>query len=210
MVYCVMMGDERYVTLAEECAAEHVVQRSRFLGIAHPADTREDAREWIARCDDAYPDATHCCWAYRVGFPDACEEYYSDAGEPSGSAGRPMLNALCRAEVWNVAVCVIRYFGGVKLGVRGLIEAYRTAVEATLAAGERVRRQPLSAVMMSVPYAIYEPLSRRIADEGGVVRDTMFAEDVTVYAALPRGRVEGFAADAAAAGAKVREPGGDA
>ncbi len=107
-------------------------KRSRFIAAVRVARTPLEAKEAVREIASARPDANHHCWAYRVGFPPM--EYYSDAGEPSGTAGKPILGAIQRAGMTNTAVVVTRYFGGIKLGVRGLIEAYGAAARRVLEA----------------------------------------------------------------------------
>ena len=123
------------LTLARRSGAVLKVRDSRFIGCAMPADTEEEARAAIGAVDSEYPDATHCCYAYRLGAGDAAVERSSDAGEPAGTAGAPILSAIRGRKLTNVAVAVVRYFGGTKLGVGGLSRAYRAAARAALEAG---------------------------------------------------------------------------
>ncbi|MDO9508628.1 MAG: YigZ family protein [Thermovirgaceae bacterium] len=114
---------DEYLEPASSAEAELREKRSQFVGRVFRAVDENEARERIREVSKQHPDASHTCWAYRVGFPNTVE-YYSDAGEPSGTAGKPILGALLRAKLVNVVVVVTRYFGGTKLGVRGLINAY--------------------------------------------------------------------------------------
>ncbi|MDZ4182239.1 MAG: YigZ family protein, partial [Candidatus Cloacimonadaceae bacterium] len=110
-------------TVSEISYTAQKIQRSEFIAWLYPAQNVDQARELIAAHNKAHADATHNCYAYVIGF-DRETQYYSDAGEPSGTAGKPMLNALLSASMTNVLAIVTRHFGGIKLGVRGLIEAY--------------------------------------------------------------------------------------
>ena len=110
------------------CDAELTEKRSRFIGSVRVVLSADEAAEIIKKFPELYPKANHHCWAYRIGTGTTLE-HCSDAGEPSGTAGRPILGAIKRYELTNTLVVVTRYFGGVKLGVRGLIEAYRAAAE---------------------------------------------------------------------------------
>lgn len=113
--------------------------RSKFLAFALPVRTAEEALEVVARYQREYFDARHVCWAYRLGAEGA--EYRSnDNGEPSGTAGRPILGQMVSMGVSDLIVVVVRYFGGVKLGTSGLITAYRAAAAAALEAGEYAER----------------------------------------------------------------------
>jgi uncharacterized YigZ family protein len=103
------------------------IKRSIFIATSRRVDSVEEAKRFISDIKKEFQDATHNCWAYRVYESGKIVEQSSDAGEPSGSAGIPILNAIREMELLNVAVVVTRYFGGVKLGIRGLREAYKSA-----------------------------------------------------------------------------------
>lgn len=120
-------------------------RRSQFIATVSPASTVEEAKSAIESISRKYSDARHNCWAYRVGYPDTVD-HSSDDGEPSGSAGRPILGAILKANLFDLAVVVTRYFGGVKLGVRGLIDAYSLTTTEALALCEREE------LMVTVPF----------------------------------------------------------
>lgn len=107
------------------------VRRSTFIGYVAYCSSVDHVRELLAKRWDVHPRSTHNCWAYIVGYSGE-STHCSDAGEPSGSAGRPILNVLRSREITNIHAVVTRYYGGVKLGVRGLMDAYSQAVEAAL------------------------------------------------------------------------------
>lgn len=113
---------------AKETDVELVVRRSRFIASLRVALDAESAATLLKTFPSLYPKASHYCWAYRVGIT-APQEHCSDDGEPGGTAGRPILGAIKRHSLDNTLLVVTRYFGGVKLGVRGLIEAYGEAAE---------------------------------------------------------------------------------
>lgn len=134
-----MSGRDEYLEPASLGEAELKEKRSLFVGRVFWAGGEEEARERIREVSKQHSDANHHCWAYRVGFPETTD-YYSDAGEPSGTAGKPILGAILRAGVVNCVLIVTRYFGGTKLGVRGLIDAYgKCASMALERAGTRNR-----------------------------------------------------------------------
>ena len=112
-----MTGGGEFFEPATFAEVETRHKRSLFIGRVFRAGTEEEAREYVREISRRHADATHHCWAYKVGFPQATE-YYSDAGEPSGTAGRPILGAIHRAGVVNTVVVVTRYFGD-EAGVRG-------------------------------------------------------------------------------------------
>ena len=123
---------DEFRTIEHRAQASVRIQRSEFIAIVLPAESAgafEVALEDITR---EYHDATHHCWAWRVLFDGRIEERSSDAGEPSGTAGRPILQAIESADLVNLGLVVVRYFGGVKLGTGGLSRAYRDAAREVL------------------------------------------------------------------------------
>ena len=120
---------DHYRTLAEDIEFRHKIERSEFLGIAFPVTREEDFFAELERVQKRFFDATHHCWAFRL-FTDE-RSRSSDAGEPSGTAGKPILAAIESAQLHDLGVVVVRWYGGIKLGTGGLTRAYReTAAEA--------------------------------------------------------------------------------
>ena len=137
---------DSYYTIADTAEGTYSELRSKFLAFAIPIQTAEEALERVAQYQKEYYDARHVCWAYRLG-PDGAEYRSNDNGEPSGTAGKPILGQIISQNLSDTLVIVVRYFGGVKLGTSGLIVAYRTAaLEALTAAtrNERLVEQQLS------------------------------------------------------------------
>ncbi|HXO18929.1 MAG TPA: YigZ family protein [Thermoanaerobaculia bacterium] len=127
---------------------------SRFLAVLRPVAGEEEAKSALAELARRFPDATHRCWAWRLGQPP--RERRSDAGEPAGTAGVPILRALRGAELWGVLAVVVRWFGGVKLGKGGLARAYTAATQEALvrlaALGGIAERTPAVTLTLEVPY----------------------------------------------------------
>jgi len=146
----VLEREDRFLEPGVEAEVEMTEKRSRFIGTVRLAVTVQGAREAIRSVGALRPEANHHCWAYRVGLPPS--EYYSDAGEPSGTAGKPILGAIQRAGTTNTVVVVTRYFGGIKLGVRGLIEAYGAAARKALEAAGSLLRVATRTALLQVPY----------------------------------------------------------
>lgn len=114
-------------------SAELEIKKSRFIAWAAPVATREEALQWVERARVEFPDARHHCWAYQLGGSEvATHAAANDDGEPSGTAGRPILNVIQHKHIGNVLVIVTRYFGGIKLGAGGLVRAYSGAAELVL------------------------------------------------------------------------------
>jgi uncharacterized YigZ family protein len=171
-----------YRTLAGHSEFRQKIERSDFLGIAFPAAREDDFFAELARVEKRHFDATHHCWAFRL-FEDE-RKRSSDAGEPTGSAGKPILSAIEGAELFDVAVVVIRWFGGVKLGTGGLSRAYRDTAAETLRGTRIVDRYVYDRVRVVVPFdriadayrLVDSPHVLLIAQEFGDVNE--FAFDV--------------------------------
>ena len=116
-----------FTSVAKEFRHEYVVEKSRFITTVYPCKTEEEAQTFISRINKEFWDARHNCTAYTLG-PQQEQQRSSDNGEPSGTAGKPMLEVLKKTGITNVAVVVTRYFGGIKLGAGGLIRAYAGSV----------------------------------------------------------------------------------
>lgn len=126
-------NNETWQGIKGNSEAEITEKHSRFLASVRTITSKDDVTKLLKEVMALYPRATHYCYAYRLGI-QAQDEYASDAGEPSGTAGRPILGVLKRHELTNTLLVVTRYFGGVKLGVPGLIAAYGEAAEAGIRA----------------------------------------------------------------------------
>jgi putative IMPACT (imprinted ancient) family translation regulator len=152
------------ITLALPQREELEIKRSRFIAAAGRADTPEEATAFVAAERD--PEATHNCWAYRVG--DAYR--FSDDGEPGGTAGRPILAAIDAQHLDHVAVVVTRFFGGVKLGAGGLARAYGGVAAASLRMAKKLEVRPTIAACVRAPFdavgAVYPLLDRHAAVRG--------------------------------------------
>ena len=126
---------DSYKVLIKPSEGTYSELRSKFLAFAIPVRTVEEAMEQVTKYQKEYFDARHVCWAYRLG-PEGEEYRSNDNGEPSGTAGKPILGQMVSADVSDLIILVIRYFGGVKLGTSGLIVAYRAAAAEALSAAE--------------------------------------------------------------------------
>jgi uncharacterized YigZ family protein len=149
-------------TLAAACHSELLIQKSRFIGCVEPVPDRAAAQARVAELWAEHPTATHVCWALLAGGQSAAV----DDGEPSGTAGRPMLEVLRRQQLEGVLATVVRYFGGVKLGAGGLVRAYTDTVAQALLKAEKVPLQRLQRLRCSVPYALEGLLRREIEAAG--------------------------------------------
>lgn len=157
-------------TLAALCSREEEVKKSRFLACAAPAASVDEAMALFARHGD--PAATHNCWAYRIG-----NEYrFNDDGEPGGTAGQPILRAIDGQGLDRVAVLVVRWFGGIKLGAGGLVRAYGGCAANCLRQGERVELVDTATAHCRCDFAELPILRARLAQMGVAVREETFDE----------------------------------
>ena len=140
--------------------AELIIKKSRFIGCVQTVENRAEAQKIVAQLWLEHPDARHVCWALMAGGQSAAV----DDGEPSGTAGRPMLDVLRHQELNNVLATVVRYFGGVKLGAGGLVRAYTDAVAQALLHAEKEPVQAMASLHFSVGYA-HEGLIRHLLQE---------------------------------------------
>lgn len=177
------------------CVHTFKEKRSEFIAALFPAATAEEARTALEVVRLEHRQATHNCPAWRIGFP-ATEEFSSDDGEPSGTAGRPILGELRKKELCNAVVVVTRYFGGVKLGVRGLIDAYMAAAAGVIAAAPTERVAPFHIVRLRCGYDALGSLTRALKAAGVEERriSTRFAEDVAVEAFVAESQKERLSA----------------
>ena len=137
--------------------------RSKFLAFAIPVRTADEAMDWVERYQKDYYDARHVCWAYRLGA-DGQEYRSNDNGEPSGTAGKPILGQIVSHNVSDVLVVVVRYFGGVKLGTSGLIVAYRTAANEALTAANKTQRLVEQQMTLTFTYDHMNLVMRMVKD----------------------------------------------
>ncbi len=140
-----------YKTLKAPSEGLFKEKMSKFLSFAVPVASAEEAKAVIKSTQNKYHDARHCCWAYMIGT-DRAEYLSSDNGEPSGTAGKPILGQINSFELTNVVICVVRYFGGIKLGTSGLIAAYRQAAREAIEAGEILECHEQARLSFSFPY----------------------------------------------------------
>lgn len=184
---------ERYPVPAGRHRSEERRERSRFIATVGRAGTVDDARALIEEVRGEFPDATHNCWAYVVGPPgDTRRIGLSDAGEPSGTAGRPMLNVLLGSGVGDVAAVVTRYYGGVKLGRGGLVRAYGSAVKRALEGLPQTERIPSAEFVVEVDYPVVGPLKNVLGRFEAVVLEEAYGVQVTLRIRLPIEHVDEF------------------
>lgn len=159
-----------YVTLAEPSQAILREKMSKFIAFAFPASSAAEARARIDEIASRYHDARHVCWAYILGA-DGSEFQSNDNGEPSGTAGRPILGQIRSAGLSNVAIAVVRYFGGIKLGTSGLIAAYREAARMALDAAPKITAYEMTDITFTFPYVAMNDVMRTLKDSEARITD---------------------------------------
>lgn len=176
---------EALQALAGRCQHEQDIKKSRFLALAAPVDTPEEALAFVQEVSDAA--ATHNCWAYRIG-----QAYrFNDDGEPGGTAGRPILQAIEGQGIDHVVVVVTRWYGGIKLGAGGLARAYGGTAAECLRLAERVSIVPMATLALSCDFADLALLKARLPELEAILdSETFHAEGADLIVRLPQARVD--------------------
>ena len=171
-----MIMDDAFMTLSQAGSAEFKSKGSRFIAYATQVKSQEQIREYLEIYKKEHFKSRHICYAYRLGS-DAKDYRANDDGEPSGSAGLPILNAMKSQQIVNGLVAVVRYFGGTKLGIPGLIEAYKTS--AAQAITDAVPQQDFvySQYKLSFEYDILGPLMEAISKTSSVIKSQSYEEN---------------------------------
>jgi len=146
-----MLFDDSYKTIVTPVEGFFRDRGSKFLAFGYPIQNEEDVKQYLTTLREIHPKANHHCYAYRLGL-DRTHFRANDDGEPSGSAGKPILNTLYAHDVTNILVVVVRYFGGTLLGVPGLINAYKVATEEALSQAQIVTKHVRDVYMLTYPY----------------------------------------------------------
>ena len=175
-----MSSGEAYFSIESKVSAEVVVKGSKFIANAFPIDKKEEAEKYIDAISSKFKDATHNCFAYKIGNGDRAVFRFSDDGEPSGTAGRPILQAIETKDLTNVALVVTRYFGGTKLGTGGLIRAYNSAALEALNNARIISKYPQVILRVKFPYDYTNATQHLIKKFAANILESQFDEQ-TVY-----------------------------
>lgn len=194
-----------YLAPAAPAQGELREKGSRFLALLEPAADEPAARARLAAIAARHPDATHCCWAWRLGWPP--RERANDAGEPGGTAGPPILRALQGAGVADALLVVVRWFGGTKLGKGGLVRAYGAAARAALAEAALVPRLLRREVELELPYPHLGAVQRLIHPPEVELLSESYGVAVRWRLAVAPARLPALREVAAALGLPLRELG---
>jgi uncharacterized YigZ family protein len=177
-----------YKTLKGVSQGIYKEKMSKFIAIAQPAATADEAKALIKQIANKYHDARHCCWAYMIGTQR--DEYLSsDNGEPSGTAGKPILGQINSFGLTNVVIAVVRYFGGIKLGTSGLIVAYREAARIAIEAGEILECHEQATISFSFPYLAMNDVMKLVKSGDLKVLDQQFDNVCSMTVQTDAGRL---------------------
>lgn len=175
-------------TLRTAAHSDLIIKKSRFIGCVQPMTDRASAQAVVEELRRLHPGANHVCWALLAGGQSAAV----DDGEPSGTAGRPMLDVLRHQDLEGVLATVVRYFGGVKLGAGGLVRAYTDAVAQALMQAEKVAIQRMCLLRCAAPYALEGMIRRQIEAAGAELVSVEHGSLVTMQIQLPQPQSTAF------------------
>ncbi len=180
-----------FYSITADRKAEYKIKRSLFITHLHYTDSLSEAKKFISRISAENKTASHNCWAFIVG--DRAETFHSsDAGEPSGTAGQPILNMLKKYDMTNIVAVVTRHFGGTKLGIRGLIDAYGTAVEMAIKQKSLKKLVKLIHLKIVADYSFAEQLKYEIGKLEAVIEETDYQIKVTFWIAIEFSKKRGL------------------
>ena len=168
--------DDTYLTISRTSEGIYKEKMSKFLAFAIPVSSVEDVKKQLEKYQKEYYDARHVCWAYMLG-PQRADFRPNDNGEPSGTAGKPILGQINSAGLTDILIVVVRYFGGIKLGTSGLIVAYREAASEAIAANEIIERQVEDEVHFGFEYPLMNEVMRIVKEEGPTIVSQIFDMD---------------------------------
>ena len=183
--------DDTYKTIVRPVSGQFKEKGSRFIGFLFPVSSEEEIRQRLAALKKEYHDATHYCYAYTIGHTGPAQTRLNDDGEPSGSAARPIFGQLQSAGLSDVLAVVVRYFGGVKLGVPGLINAYKTTTRLCVEQAETVEKQVMETVETRFPYDRMNTMLTLLKKEQAEIRSMDYdgSQSVIVFS-IRRSRYE--------------------
>lgn len=180
-----------YLSLKGECETQKIIEKSRFITTSKHISGEEEAKDFIADIRRKFPDATHNCYAYIAdnlgNFPR-----FSDDGEPSGTAGMPILEVIKNKKFYETAVVVTRYFGGIKLGAGGLVRAYSGSAAENLEMAEKVLYETCSESQYSVDYSSVDAVMRFCAENSASLVDTLYKDEVVFIIAVRKADEQKF------------------
>lgn len=184
---------DAYDIPAELFSYSEETKKSRFITLLAHTDGVEAARAFVQQVKQQHPTARHHCWAFVAGAPDDSQQLgFSDDGEPSGTAGKPMLAQLMGNNIGEVTAVVVRYYGGIMLGTGGLVKAYGGGVQQALRLLPRTIKVPMLSFQLICDYAQLSDIERMVSRFDGQLLHSEFLHNITLTLALPHAQVAGF------------------
>lgn len=176
---------DTYLTIQDKSEGIYTEKRSKFLAFAHPVETIDEIKDLLTDYKKKYYDARHVCYAYMLG-PERTDFRTNDDGEPSSTAGKPILGQINSRELTNILVVVIRYFGGVKLGTSGLIVAYREATAEALSVATVIEKTIEETVTFTFPYVMMNSVMRVVKELNPRIVEQKYDETCIITLAIKR------------------------
>lgn len=174
-------------------SSEETIKKSRFITLLAHTEGAEAARAFVQQVKSEHPTARHHCWAWVAGAPNDSQQLgFSDDGEPSGTAGKPMLAQLMGADIGEITAVVVRYYGGIMLGTGGLVKAYGGGVQQGLKLLPRQRKVPMKLFTLQCDYSQLSDIERLVQCFDGKVTDSQFQDRIALTLAVPYGQIDGF------------------
>ena len=184
-----------YNVPAETLEIETEVKKSRFIARVIRVEDKQTVKHHLQLAKADYPDARHHCWAYLVGDPaQATSAAMNDDGEPSGTAGKPILNVIQHKKIGDVLVIVIRYFGGVKLGAGGLVRAYSGATEAVLSKIKTEHLTPKTYINLTLDFSKEQLIRHHLETNDSEIAEVKYTKSVEMSVSIPVENLEKFKA----------------
>lgn len=177
--------------LAAPVTVDNEIKKSRFIGVAMPCESEQQAMQLLRKLAAEHSNANHLAFAWRIRQPEGfITERFYDAGEPSGTAGRPILAPMQGENLINAVVAVVRYFGGVKLGTGGLTRAYGNAAKEALSAAKKLPFVEMQQLNLQIDYSQLQMLEYQLKQINGHIIDQQFTDNVSVLIKLPASAAE--------------------
>ena len=184
-----MKSEDGYKTVAHAADIELVVKKSVFLGYVMPVESEFEAQAFLAALKEQHAEARHHVYAWRIGKPGQnCVQKFSDDGEPKGTAGLPLYNVIVKQDLTDIAIVVVRYFGGILLGTGGLTHAYADAAVAAVAKGQLIDMARYQVFRFKMPYSLYTTYQKRSALLGVKALSVTYTDEEDVEAAVLAGQ----------------------
>lgn len=183
---------DEYFTIASFCRSEIKVRGSRFIGTASPAANISEASKFIDDVSKKYFNATHNCFAYSLRSEGQITERASDAGEPAGTAGQPILSIIAGRGISNIVVVVTRYFGGTKLGKGGLVRAYGDCTREVLDKCRIIKMIDYAEITIHFPYVMTGPVMHLVDQVNACVDRSVYEQQVELKVRVPRASLDEF------------------